>query len=73
MRALHNETGGNVPEYEAVLDSAFAYYHSLGVRSDSTLTIVMNPSGGQAVTFIPLEQRIRVLPNECKTAPCRTK
>ncbi|MDE6438038.1 MAG: glycoside hydrolase family 97 catalytic domain-containing protein, partial [Muribaculaceae bacterium] len=33
---LHNETGGNVPEYEAVLDSAFAYYHSLGVRTLKT-------------------------------------
>lgn len=33
---LHNETGGNVPEYEAVLDSAFAYYHSLGVHTLKT-------------------------------------
>lgn len=33
---LHNETGGNVPEYEAVLDSAYAYYHSLGVHTLKT-------------------------------------
>ncbi len=33
---MHNETGGNIPEYEAVLDSAFAYYASLGVRTLKT-------------------------------------
>ena len=33
---MHNETGGNIPEYEAVLDSAFAYYHSLGVHTVKT-------------------------------------
>lgn len=32
----HNETGGNIPEYEAVLDSAFAYYHSLGIHTVKT-------------------------------------
>lgn len=33
---MHNETGGNIPEYEAALDSAFAYYHSLGVHTVKT-------------------------------------
>ena len=33
---MHNETGGNIPEYEAVLDSAFAYYASLGVHTVKT-------------------------------------
>lgn len=33
---MHNETGGNIPEYEAVLDSAFAYYRSLGVHTLKT-------------------------------------
>ena len=32
----HNETGGNIPEYEAVLDSAFAYYQSLGIHTVKT-------------------------------------
>lgn len=32
----HNETGGNIPEYEAALDSAFAYYHSLGIHTVKT-------------------------------------
>lgn len=32
----HNETGGNIPEYEAVMDSAFAYYHSLGIHTLKT-------------------------------------
>ncbi|MBD5356256.1 MAG: glycoside hydrolase family 97 protein [Bacteroides sp.] len=32
----HNETGGNIPEYEAVLDSAFAYYKSLGIHTVKT-------------------------------------
>ncbi len=33
---MHNETGGNLPDYEAVMDSAFAYYHSLGVHTLKT-------------------------------------
>ena len=33
---MHNETGGNIPEYEAALDSAFAYYQSLGVHTVKT-------------------------------------
>lgn len=33
---MHNETGGNIPEYEAVMDSAFAYYQSLGVHTLKT-------------------------------------
>lgn len=33
---MHNETGGNIPEYEAVLDSVLAYYASLGVRTLKT-------------------------------------
>ncbi len=33
---MHNETGGNIPEYEAMLDSAFAYYASLGVHTVKT-------------------------------------
>lgn len=32
----HNETGGNIPEYEAALDSAFAYYSSLGIHTVKT-------------------------------------
>jgi alpha-glucosidase len=32
----HNETGGNIPEYEAVLDSAYAYYNSLGIHTVKT-------------------------------------
>lgn len=32
----HNETGGNIPEYEAALDSAFAYYQSLGIHTVKT-------------------------------------
>jgi len=32
----HNETGGNIPEYEAVMDSAFAYYSSLGIHTLKT-------------------------------------
>lgn len=32
----HNETGGNIPEYEAALESAFAYYHSLGIHTVKT-------------------------------------
>lgn len=32
----HNETGGNIPEYEAVLDSAFSYYRSLGIHTVKT-------------------------------------
>lgn len=33
---VHNETGGNLPDYEAVMDSAFAYYHSLGIHTLKT-------------------------------------
>ncbi len=33
---MHNETGGNIPEYEAAMDSAFAYYASLGVHTLKT-------------------------------------
>lgn len=33
---MHNETGGNIPEYEAALDSAFAYYASFGVHTVKT-------------------------------------
>lgn len=33
---MHDETGGNIPEFEAVLDSAFAYYASLGVHTVKT-------------------------------------
>ena len=32
----HNETGGNIPEYEAAMDSAFAYYASLGIHTVKT-------------------------------------
>ncbi|MDE7411286.1 MAG: glycoside hydrolase family 97 protein [Paramuribaculum sp.] len=32
----HNETGGNIPEYEAAMDSAFAYYHKLGIHTLKT-------------------------------------
>lgn len=32
----HNETGGNIPEYEAALDSTFAYYKSLGIHTVKT-------------------------------------
>ncbi len=32
----HNETGGNIPEYEAALDSTFAYYQSLGIHTLKT-------------------------------------
>lgn len=33
---MHNETGGNLPEYEAVLDSALAFYQSLGIHTLKT-------------------------------------
>lgn len=33
---MHNETGGNIPEYEATLEDAFAYYQSLGVHTVKT-------------------------------------
>ncbi|MDE6490713.1 MAG: glycoside hydrolase family 97 protein [Muribaculaceae bacterium] len=33
---MHNETGGNIPEFEAVMDSAFSYYASLGVHTLKT-------------------------------------
>lgn len=33
---VHNETGGNIPEYEAAIDSAFAFYHSLGIHTVKT-------------------------------------
>lgn len=33
---VHCETGGNIPEFEAVLDSAFAYYASLGIHTLKT-------------------------------------
>lgn len=33
---MHNETGGNIPEYEAQMEKAFAYYHSLGVHTLKT-------------------------------------
>lgn len=33
---LHNETGGNIPEYEAEMERAFARYASLGVRTLKT-------------------------------------
>lgn len=33
---MHNETGGNIPEYEAALEEAFAYYRSLGVHTVKT-------------------------------------
>ncbi len=32
----HNETGGNIPEYEAAIDSAYAYYSSLGIHAVKT-------------------------------------
>lgn len=32
----HNETGGNIPEYESVLDSAYSYYHKLGIKTVKT-------------------------------------
>ncbi|MDE6489084.1 MAG: glycoside hydrolase family 97 catalytic domain-containing protein, partial [Paramuribaculum sp.] len=32
----HDETGGNIPEFESVLDSAFAYYKSLGIHTVKT-------------------------------------
>lgn len=33
---MHNETGGNIPEYEAEMEKAFAYYHSIGVHTLKT-------------------------------------
>lgn len=33
---MHNETGGNIPEYEAEMQRAFAYYESLGVHTLKT-------------------------------------
>lgn len=33
---MHNETGGNIPEYEAEMEKAFSYYHSLGVHTLKT-------------------------------------
>lgn len=33
---MHNETGGNIPEYEADMEKAFAYYQSLGVHTLKT-------------------------------------
>lgn len=33
---VHNETGGNLPDYESVMDSAFAYYHTLGIHTLKT-------------------------------------
>lgn len=33
---MHDETGGNIPEFESVMDSAFAYYASLGVHTVKT-------------------------------------
>jgi alpha-glucosidase len=32
----HNETGGNIPEYEAVLDSVYSYYNQLGIHTVKT-------------------------------------
>lgn len=32
----HNETGGNIPEYEAAMDSTFTYYKSLGIHTLKT-------------------------------------
>lgn len=32
----HNETGGNIPEYEGAMDSTFAYYKSLGIHTLKT-------------------------------------
>ena len=32
----HNETGGNIPEYEAAIDTTFAYYQSLGIHTVKT-------------------------------------
>lgn len=33
---MHNETGGNIPEYEAEMQRAFAHYESLGVHTLKT-------------------------------------
>ena len=33
---LHNETGGNVPEYEAAIDTAFALYEKWGIHTVKT-------------------------------------
>lgn len=33
---MHDETGGNIPEFEAALEDAFAYYASLGVHTVKT-------------------------------------
>ena len=33
---MHNETGGNIPEYEEAMDAAFAYYQKLGVHTLKT-------------------------------------
>ena len=42
----HHESGGNVPNYEAQLDSAFRYYEKLGVRAVKTgYAGKMNPEG----------------------------
>lgn len=32
----HNETGGNIPEYEAEMEKAFRYYESLGIHTLKT-------------------------------------
>lgn len=32
----HNETGGNIPEYEAEMERAFSYYQSLGIHTLKT-------------------------------------
>lgn len=33
---MHNETGGNIPEYEEAMEAAFAYYQKLGVHTLKT-------------------------------------
>ena len=33
---MHNETGGNIPEYEEAMGAAFAYYQKLGVHTLKT-------------------------------------
>lgn len=43
---IHNETGGNLPEYEAVLDSALNYYQSLGIHTLKTGYAGNIPNGG---------------------------
>jgi len=42
----HNETGGNIPDYERQIDSAYSYYKSLGIHALKTgYAGAMTPAG----------------------------